>query len=334
MSFVLTRYGTMQIFDTGDVISRSLAIYGEWAMDELKLLAQVITPGMCVLDVGGFVGTHALAFSKFTGQEGKVYSFEPRKEIYAILSENLSINDCQNVTALNVGLAEKEQSLNLRSVDTNQSINFGALSLDSNDGSLTSDTYRIQVSTIDALGIEKIDLIKLDVEGMERNVLDGAIESISRNRPVVFCECNSLNAGNDVLEYCRALKYDAYGFLASAYNPDNFNAVDENIFGDAKELALILIPRENVANYLGKIVDVDLLPINNLEDLVLPLLHKPQYAHEVLVHTATYSALGLDFPSPAVSEKNRQIASLTQAIAERDRRIADLAQAVTKSKLS
>ena len=78
----------MRIIEADNVISRALALYGEWAMDELDLMAQIITPGMCVLDVGAFIGTHTLAFSEFVGPMGKVYSFEPRKDIYAILSEN------------------------------------------------------------------------------------------------------------------------------------------------------------------------------------------------------------------------------------------------------
>ncbi len=330
MSVVSTRYGRMRIIDVDNVISRSLALYGEWALEELSLLAQIITPGMCVLDVGAFIGTHTLAFSEFTEQRGKVYSFEPRKEIYAILLENLNINERQNVIAFNMGLAEKEQILNLQSLDLNQAINFGSLALDANGVSLGANNYQVRISTIDDLGIDKIDVIKLDVEGMERRVLDGAVETILRDRPIIFCECSSLDAGSDVLGFCQGKQYDTYGFLASAYNPHNLNAIKENIFGAAKELALVLIPREKNAEALSKLTGVNLLPINNLEDLVLPLLYKPQYPFEVLAHTAPCSLLGIDFPSPALAERDGQIAGLNQAVAERDGQIAGLNQAVAE----
>ena len=55
MNAVSTRYGRMRIIDADNVISRALTLYGEWAMDELNLLSQIITPGMCVLDVGAFI---------------------------------------------------------------------------------------------------------------------------------------------------------------------------------------------------------------------------------------------------------------------------------------
>ena len=310
MSIVSTPYGKMRIIEADRVVSRSLALYGEWAEDELNLLKQIIAPGAWVLDVGAFIGTHTISFSKFVGRNGKVYSFEPRREIYTILTENISINDCHNVTALNIGLAENRQKLSLPQIDINQSENFGGLSLDENHLS-NLDKYEIQVSTIDSLDIEKIDLIKLDVEGMERRVLDGAVKSVSRHQPVIFCECNSLNAGKELLEFCYEQQYKAYGFLASAYNPDNFNGITENIFGNAKELALLLVPEEKLEETLSKMSVGRLMPINSLEDIVLPLLHKPQYAYEVLANTATSVPLGINFPSPAFAERDAQIASLT-----------------------
>ena len=326
MSVVSTRYGRMRIIEADNVISRALALYGEWAMDELDLMAQIITPGMCVLDVGAFIGTHTLAFSEFVGPMGKVYSFEPRKDIYAILSENLTINNLQNVAALNMGLAEKQKTLNLQSLDINHSINFGRLALNESENPLRPGNYQISVSTIDDFGIEKIDVIKLDVEGMEGNVLDGAIKTVLRERPVIFCECNSLSAGSEILEFCRTTQYETYGFLASAYNPKNFNAIEENIFGAAKEFALVLLPREKIAETLKKINSSNLLPIYNIEDLILPLLHKPQYAYEVLAHTATYSLLGIDCPLPAVVERDEWIANLSSRIEATDKALGEAQQ--------
>ena len=329
MSVVSTRFGRMQIIDADKIISRALALYGEWAMDELGLLAQLITPGMCVLDVGAFIGTHTLAFSEFTGQKGKVYSFEPRKEIYDILSANIDLNDCQNVTTRNMGLAEAERTIELQSININEGINFGGLALAVNESSLISNTYKVRVSTIDGLEIEKIDVIKLDVEGMERRVLDGAIETISRDRPLVFCECNSLSDGNEILEFCQVHHLDTFGFLASAYNPDNFNAINENIFGSAKEFALVLIPREKTAETLQKITVEGLFSLYSLEDLVLPLLHKPQYAFEVLAHTASCSLLGIEYHTPAVAKSDEQIANLNESITARDGQIANLNESIT-----
>jgi FkbM family methyltransferase len=314
MSIVSTKYGQMKVIDSDNLVSRSLVLYGEWAMDELRLLSQIISPGMFVLDVGSFIGTHSLAFSKYVGNRGMVYSFEPRKEIFDILLVNLSINNCKNVTAFNIGLAEKEKIMELQSIDLNEPINFGSLSLDSDFMASSFETYQINISTIDQLAIGKVNVIKIDVEGMEKSVLKGAEQTILRDRPLVLCECNSVTSGVEILTFGQKNQYKVFGFLSSAYNPNNFNAIKENFYGDAKELSLFLIPEEIVEETLGIISGVTLLPINNVEDLILPLLHKPQYPYEVLANTASYSLLGINYIAPIVVERDNQLSVLNQQL--------------------
>jgi len=313
MTLVATRYGKMRILESDQIVSGSLALYGEWAEDEMSLLAGFISPGSCVLDVGAFIGTHTLAFARLVGPHGKVYAFEPRREVYAVLSENIATNDCRNVSALNIGLGSRHARLMLPRIDLASQGNFGGLQLAGN--AEVRDGYEIEVSTLDALDIGRIDLIKLDVEGMERQVLDGAVQSIRRHQPILFCECNSINAGADLLEFCKDNGYAAYAFLASAFNPDNFNRIEEDIFEDSRELGLLLIPVSKLEVDAQTGVSSRLCRVETLEDLVLPLLHKPQYAHEVLATTAAGSALGIHFPSPAVDEYVAQVAVLQKEIA-------------------
>lgn len=321
MSVVATRYGKMRVIDSDNVVSRALALYGEWAMDELILLEKFIVSGMSVLDVGAFIGTHTLAFSKFTGESGKVYSFEPRKEIFTILSENITQNNCINTTAFNIGLAEKEYTLSLEALDVDRELNYGGLEIDGLVSAVGPDNYQMKVSTIDSLGIDKIDVIKIDAEGMEVRVLEGAVKSIMRNRPIIFAECNSLDAGNKLLNFCNSIQYESYGFLPSAFNPGNFNANRDNIFGSAKESALVLIPNEKKSDAILNIINKHLLTIAGLDDLVLLLLHKPQYPYEVLALTKPSSALGINYPSPGLSE---QIVGLNKTLQERDEQIVHL----------
>jgi FkbM family methyltransferase len=323
MTVVRTRYGNMHIVDSDQVISRSLSLYGEWAQNELALQERIAVSGACVLDVGAFVGTHTLAFSRFVGPTGKVYSFEPRREIYTVLSKNIATNACSNVRALNVGLGSTQRTLRLPCMDLTRPGNFGGMSLAesvSHPGS-----YESRIETIDGLDIGKIDFIKLDVEGMERQVLDGAHRAISQYQPLILCECNSITAGADLLEFCRLHDYSAHGFLAAAYNPNNFNEVQENIFGDSNEVMLLLLPKQRPPDELGEFFSERLHHIATLEDLVLPMLHKPQYAYEVLAHTVTGMSLGIKFPSPA-------IAPYVDEIAAQDKELLALSNEVARIK--
>ncbi len=326
MNIVEAKYGKMYVIESDNVVSRALSMYGEWAEDELNLLKDLISPGMCILDIGAFIGTHTLAFSALTGATGRVFSFEPRKEIYEVLVKNIELNGLENVTELNVGVSDQEKKLLLPRVDINKDLNFGALNLNYEANKDGQDRYEIELVLIDDLKLfDAVDIIKIDVEGMERKVLDGALKTISKDRPIVFCECNSLNSGLDILNYCSQVDYIVFGFLAAAYNPGNFKSEDKNIFGSASELNLLLIPNES-----GKIVTKcnlsnRLVPIISPEDLVLPLMHKPQYPYEVLSGTSASLLMGINFPSPltsqVIAESERKVGQLNKIITERDEQL-------------
>jgi FkbM family methyltransferase len=307
MKIVPTRYGKMYILEMDSIISSALQLYGEWAQNEINLIGQLIAPGFNVLDVGAFIGTHTLAFSTFVGKEGMVYSFEPRKEIFEFLSSNIELNACKNVIAHNMALSDNNYKLTLNSIEIIEPDNYGGFSLGFNSGSNHSNSYEIPVKTIDTLGIKKIDFIKLDVEGMERKILDGGVMTIERDRPIIFCECNSLIGGNEDIIFCQKIGYRVFGFLASAYNAGNINKIEENVFGPAKELSLLLIPQEKADKIIHSTTAFNTFQINNLEDLILPLLHKPQYAYDVLSKTSAFLSLGLSFPSPSIEETNQEI---------------------------
>ncbi|WP_085710807.1 MULTISPECIES: FkbM family methyltransferase [unclassified Pseudomonas] len=319
---IATKYGKMNVIAADRVVSNSLSLYGEWAGDELVFLNKLIKPGMNVLDVGAFIGTHTLAFSKFVGESGGVYSFEPRREIHQVLSSNIQLNDLKNVHVFNMGLAEAPGTIALESIDITESVNFGGLSINDVVPKEINNIYEVDISTVDSLDVPSIDFIKLDVEGMERLVLEGARNVVSKDRPLIFCECNSLASGYEIFEFCNGVNYTVFAILSDAYNPENFNGVAENIFGDAKEVSLLLAPATQIEALERAGLFESLIQINNLEDFVLPLLHKPQYAHEVLAYTESAKKLGLYFPSPLNDrERVRQKNEYQSVLIEKERRI-------------
>jgi FkbM family methyltransferase len=322
MAIVVTKYGRMRVIDSDAVVSKALTLYGEWAQDELALLQALIAPGMAVLDVGAFIGTHTVAFSAFCGSHGKVTSFEPRREIFDVLVGNVAMNDCKNVTVLNLGLAEKEFELTLSVLNLEDPSNFGGLALEGTDGASIAATYQSRVITLDSLAPDRLDLIKLDVEGMEGRVLAGAAATIARFRPLILCECNDVDGGSELLVFCRKHGYEAYGYLAPAFNPANFNGNKENIWGDGKELALLLLPSEKVQQSLDKLSDKQLFPLSRIDDLVLPLLFKPQYVPEILEHTPASRLFGTSFRSPLAIELMAELDGTRQLLAKRHEEVS------------
>lgn len=321
---ISTKYGKMNVIPADRIVSHALSLYGEWAGDELYFLHKLVKPGMHVLDIGAFIGTHTLAFARFVGESGQVYSFEPRKEIYQVLCSNIDANEIKHVQAFNMGLAEVVGSIALESIDITESVNFGGLSIDNFVPKAINNIYEVHISTVDTLDVPVVDFMKLDVEGMERRVLEGSVQVIAKDQPLIFCECNSMASGYEIFQFCQPLNYRVFGLLSDAYNPDNFNGVADNIFGDAKEVSLLLVPASKVQELELENSFEGLFELKGLEDFVLPLLHKPQYADEVLANTSPASKLTLYFPSPLVHRENQKHyeaqktneAALTEKISE------------------
>lgn len=329
MSIIQTRYGAFTIIDTDSVISASLRLYGEWAQTEIDLLAHFIQPNTVVVDVGAFIGTHARAFSALVGESGKVLSFEPHHETYRVLLENANLASTPNIQVLNCALGAADANVTVPPLHFDDRGNFGAAQLDAMNKPLAAGEI-ISITTLDSFALERVGFIKIDVEGMEIAVLNGAIATIARCSPVIFAECNSLEASYPIIQWCREKNYLVYGIISSAYNVHNFAGSVENMFGAAQETGLLLIPEEQYAQY-ATVLDQQKLPlIKNADDLVLLLLHKPQYPYEVLALGAAASQLSLLYPAPqadfycqTIEERDAQIARLHQSVLERDSQLVN-----------
>ncbi|WP_162246098.1 FkbM family methyltransferase [Variovorax sp. Root318D1] len=290
---VSTRYGQMHLLGRDSVVSESLALYGEWAQREIDFLAFFIAPGSTVLDIGAFIGTHTLAFSSLAGGYGTVIAFEPRAEAFELLSRNIRDNHRMNVRLRQEGVADAMSTIELHRLQPGALTNFAGLALEDDGGS--GSEYEVPLITVDSLLLPAVDLMKIDVEGMERQVLEGAQKTIASLKPAIFAEANSISAGIKILNWCQSNGYECFGHLTDAFNPDNFNGETRSIFDGGKELNLLLLPAERaLPPNLPRVFAID-----NADDIAALLLHKPQYPHEVLKFANRQKGPGLLYPSPA-----------------------------------
>ncbi len=282
------RHGRMTYFasDTG-AVSRSLELYGEWAEREINFAQHFLRAGATVLDIGAYVGTHTLAFSRFVGKTGKVLSFEPQPESYGVLDRNVAANNLRQVTLHHAAVSSAPGEIDIAVIDFARSDSFGSLSLSdafAADAAVAGEHVAVPVTTVDQLALEACDFIKIDVEGLEDQVLKGSEQTLRRCKPAIYAECNSVDAGVRVLAELRRCGYAARLHLARAFNPDNFNAVGENIFAEAMEAAIVGVPKEKI-ELLERIAlpagDM-LIEIETADRLVLGMLNKPQYVGEIL----------------------------------------------------
>jgi FkbM family methyltransferase len=195
-------YGHRVIFhlpDTTDLIQKKIS--ESKMFYELDLLenmrARLHAGGLCV-DVGAHLGNHTIFLAKICGM--RVLAFEPQPDIYRLLVKHVELN----------GVADRVQTFNmaLGEVDARGSMtspladNTGGATLELNDSG------SVKVSTLDQhIGDQKVELVKIDVEGFELEVLKGARQTITRNKPLLFAEATSTQARTALDVYLSPMGY-------------------------------------------------------------------------------------------------------------------------------
>jgi len=185
----------------------SLGIY-EHAMTRTFL--DRLRPGMTFVDIGANLGYYTVLAC---GTVGRIVSFEPSVENIAILRRNVEANGAANVTVVPSGVGDKTETRRL-ALDAD---NKGKHSLIASDGAGET----IAITTLDRalaeLGVTRVDLIKMDIEGWEAHAFDGMAETLRRDRPTIFFEYAPARvrlAGRDPFAMIRSLSKLGYDLFA------------------------------------------------------------------------------------------------------------------------
>lgn len=167
----------------------------EWA--PIMALRNIIKNGFTCIDIGANQGEYTLWMAKLAGANGQVISFEPLTKMFKQLSENIALNKsmANRIIPIKKGLSDKESELPIYSVnaDSKYADNEGMPSLFPTSSKNTF-VENILLSTLDIelnkLNIQKVDFIKVDVEGAELSVLKGAFNTLSKFKPILLIEFN------------------------------------------------------------------------------------------------------------------------------------------------
>ena len=190
---------------------------GAYGPDLMSLLPRLVEPEAVCVDVGAKVGPITLALSVLC-PEGHVHAFEPAGESFGFLERNLDVHGVTNVTAHRLALSDSCGEVTL-------SYNGGFAG-----GAFISDRLadgiqeRVAETTLDSwassIALSRLDLIKVDVEGYEEKVLEGAHATVRRFRPTLIVELNPVTLqrmqGRNPGDLFRRLRrlYGAVGHVA------------------------------------------------------------------------------------------------------------------------
>jgi FkbM family methyltransferase len=161
-----------------DSIKDQLRSGKTWEPHLIALMAKHVRPGSTVLDVGAHIGTHSLRLGRLVGPKGRVYAFEPQRKIFRELTYNVRLNRADNVIPLRYAAGDHEEIVHMSPATPG---NEGGTAIGEGGDA-------VELRTIDGFGFRDVSLIKIDVEGFEDPVLDGARATIRKYHPFLVVE--------------------------------------------------------------------------------------------------------------------------------------------------
>lgn len=233
-SFIVEcRDGIFMVPKNDQYVGKSLISYGEFSHLEFDIFQKLILPDFNVLEIGANLGAHTIPLAKICN---KIVAIEPQPFCFKYLQSNVYLNNINNAQCYNLGFSNTTKSMWVPT-PTDNLTNFGGISLqDTNVG--------VEVKVIPGNIIQAHDVfqfIKIDVEGMELEVLKGLDLSYG---PILYMENDRLEKSHDLIEYCWSQGYSLFWHIPPLYNPNNFNKNKENAFGNIASFNMVCFPKQ------------------------------------------------------------------------------------------
>ncbi|HMG78755.1 MAG TPA: FkbM family methyltransferase [Xanthobacteraceae bacterium] len=179
-TFIVNRFDQMIVDgNQGYGVGLQLLESAHYDPDEVNLLLRALDlrrqcygDGVVAIDCGANVGVHTIEWAKHMTAWGAVLAIEAQERIYYALAGNIAINNCFNARAIHAAVSERAGTEFI-----GQAIDY-------------SESKMVEVPTVslDSLNLARIDLIKIDIEGMEMDALAGAVHCIGNLHPILLIE--------------------------------------------------------------------------------------------------------------------------------------------------
>lgn len=218
--------GFLTTYEPETDIGRKLYWGGSFEQEEIAITSRYIKNNSTILDIGANIGLHAISFSALA-KDGLVIACEPQPKTFATLERNIVQNNIKNIIPLNLAIA---RSIEIAEFYVMEDDAYSSL-IDTGRKKL-SEKVKVLCTSVDGLvGEIKVDFVKIDVEGLELNVLQSMCGLIQRYHPVIFCEIYKgkieSNNPHDTILYLRNFGYLVYRVIDGALV--EFGAAEEHV---------------------------------------------------------------------------------------------------------
>jgi FkbM family methyltransferase len=257
---VAARRGTMLVNRNDIYMGQAYLQYGECCELETQfLLSMLRLPGL-VIEVGSNMGVHTIPMAAELMRQGRsaagsLLALEPQPVIFQQLCANLALNGLMNVAALPYACGRETGAVTFEAPDYLRSGNFGGTSMLCHGGASAGPaqlpnrvTPRVAVQCVrldDLVPEGDVGLIKIDVEGLELEVLLGSAGILARCRPVLYVENDRPERSQQLIQYLLDFNYRLWWHIPALFNPDNMRGVLENHYPSVCSFNMLCVPKES-----------------------------------------------------------------------------------------
>lgn len=233
-------YGIRSILAPWDRRGLDETFSREFHRKEFKALARVIRPGDVVFDVGANIGLVSVYMHRLCKPNGSLYAFEPVEDTFWMLMETLALNRCVSVHPFHLAISDRRGKLTMNIFDRQHSEfnSLGRPAMPGLDGKKVrpSTVQKVPTDTLDhfceSQGVERIDFLKVDVEGFEKQVFEGGRELL-RNRRI---KSISFEISQDPLRGAGTKPCEVFGALETVgYRSFRYNEVNDSFEGPVND---------------------------------------------------------------------------------------------------
>lgn len=238
------RFGWVFYPSNDTFVGGSFENYGEYSPVETRFLQAVVRVGDVVVAAGANIGGLVVPMAQKVGELGKVIAFEPQGFLWSLLKANVAVNGLKNVDTVYAAVGRECGVVQVPLIDYSGKDNYGGIGRNLWKKHTPEQCAEVDLVTVDSLKLPKLDLLQVDVESMEKEVLEGAAETIKKFRPKLFLENDKAETFIPLVEYVKGLGYVPYWVVTWLYAKDNFFESEKNVFPGACSFNMYCIPEE------------------------------------------------------------------------------------------
>jgi FkbM family methyltransferase len=205
------RAGIVWKLDSAQYVDGEILAHGVFEPESTQWVRKFLKPGMTVIDVGANFGYYTIQFSRLVGPTGEVHAFEPTTRFRIRLMEHVESNHCANVTVVPSGLSDTCQRARIALGGDSATLHWP------DDRKVPVGSEDITLITLDQYAgessLNRLDFIKVDIDGHEPQFLAGAGKTLLRFRPMMLMEFMQLalmRSGAGVQSLAGSLKRMGY----------------------------------------------------------------------------------------------------------------------------